>query len=142
MTELANCTRCDAVFVKTTRDICPTCYQVEEAAFQKVYKFLTNRKNREATIQEIVGATKVEEKLIFKFMKEQRLRSSDFPKLTYPCEKCGKGITEGKLCFDCTTDLRKAIEQHEEQSERFAQREEREEEREAVYFALNRERDK
>ena len=50
MTELRNCARCGKVYAKTVRDICPECYRKEEEDFQKVYRFLQNRKNREATI--------------------------------------------------------------------------------------------
>lgn len=138
MTELANCVRCDAVFVKTARDICPDCYRKEEEDFQKVYKFLSVRKNREATIPEIVDATKVDEETIFKFMKEGRLRASDFPKLSYPCEKCGVGITEGNLCFNCTESLKQALEQHELETELLKKREQAKKEEQAVYYTLDR----
>src|SRR5699024_11374641 len=87
MGELANCSRCNNVFVKTLRDICQQCYREEEEAFETVYRFLSQRKNREATLMEIVEATGVEEELVIKFIKEKRLRTSQFPKLAYPCEK-------------------------------------------------------
>src|SRR5690625_6638686 len=87
MAELENCTRCDAVFVKTTRDVCQTCYQQEEKDFEIVYNFLRQRKNREATLQEIVAATDVGEGTIIKFVKSKRLRTSQFPKLAYRSEE-------------------------------------------------------
>ncbi|MBR3117972.1 MAG: hypothetical protein IKF29_01915 [Oceanobacillus sp.] len=106
MAELANCVRCNTVFVKGLRDICQNCYRKEEEAFQTVYRFLRERKNREATLIEIIEATGVEESLIIKFIKEKRLLPSDFPKLAYPCEKCGNEITSGKLCISCTEELK------------------------------------
>src|SRR5690625_242865 len=106
MTELGNCERCGAVFAKGIRDICQKCYREEEAAFKTVYSFLTKRKNREATLAEIVRATEVEEELIIKFMKENRLRTSMFPKLAYPCEKCGTNIVEGRLCASCSSQIK------------------------------------
>ncbi|WP_067727091.1 TIGR03826 family flagellar region protein [Oceanobacillus damuensis] len=114
MAELANCTRCEAVFVKNLRDICPNCYKKEEEAFQKVYKFLRIRKNREATLIEIVEATGVEETLITKFVKEKRLHAADFPKLAYPCENCGANIVSGKLCISCAEELKKELAAFEE----------------------------
>src|SRR5690625_6316215 len=75
MHELANCANCNQVFVKTVRDICRDCYEAEEKAFEIVYRFLSKRKNREATLKEIVEATEVEESLIIKFIKEKRLRT-------------------------------------------------------------------
>ncbi|MBU5467800.1 hypothetical protein KQI49_13305 [Virgibacillus sp. MSJ-26] len=105
MAELANCVRCEAVFVKTIRDICESCYRQEEKDFETVYNFLKQRKNREATLQEIVKATEVDEEIIIKFIKTNRLRTSQFPKLAYPCEKCGTPIVSGKICAPCSDKL-------------------------------------
>lgn len=113
MADLANCKNCNRVFVKTMRDICPTCYQEEEKAFEIVYNFLRERKNREATLLEIVEATGVEEKIIIKFIKQQRLRSSLFPNLTYPCEKCGEPINAGRICDDCSQGIVREFKQQE-----------------------------
>lgn len=118
MAELENCTRCDAVFVKTTRDVCQACYQQEEKDFEIVYNFLRQRENREATLQEIVAATDVEESTIIKFVKSKRLRTSQFPKLAYPCEKCAAPITSGKICTSCSEQLRNELEQYEKIEEK------------------------
>src|SRR5690625_5510094 len=87
MIELGNCAQCGEVFAKSLRDICPRCYRDEEEAFEIVYRFLMKRKNREATMNEIVEATKVKEELIIKFIKQKRLRTSQFPQLAYPDRK-------------------------------------------------------
>ncbi|QDP41285.1 TIGR03826 family flagellar region protein [Radiobacillus deserti] len=105
MAELSNCPRCDKLFVKGYRDICQDCYKQEEMDFQTVYAFMKQRKNREATVLDIVEATGVEETLILKFVKEQRLRTSQFPRLAYKCERCEREITEGNLCVKCTKEL-------------------------------------
>jgi flagellar operon protein (TIGR03826 family) len=115
MAELANCARCGAVFVKGIRDICQNCYKEEEKAFETVYRFLSQRKNREATMAEIVEATEVEGTWIRKFIKEKRLLTSRFPKLNYPCEKCGNPIAQGRLCTSCAKELKKDLKQHEKQ---------------------------
>lgn len=112
MQSLANCPRCGNVFVKSLREICPSCYKEEEEAFEIVYQFLKKQQNREATIHEIVEATEVEEELIIKFVKEKRLRTSQFPKLAYPCDQCGEPITSGKVCTQCSNELLKALETH------------------------------
>jgi flagellar operon protein (TIGR03826 family) len=105
MADLANCSRCGNLFVKTTRDICQDCFKEEERQFEIVYNFMKKRANRQATIPEIVEATGVKEDLIIKFVKEKRLRSAQFPNLTYNCERCGKQINEGKLCQSCSAEL-------------------------------------
>ena len=141
MGELANCARCGDVFVKTTRDICHKCYQLEEDAFNTVYKFLSIRKHRQATIPEIVEATGVEEDLIFKFIKQKRLRNSDFPNLTYPCDRCHKPITSGKICAACKQDIEKELQFQEEvnqKEEALAQ----EAQKKSIYFAIGNESDK
>lgn len=139
MTELGNCARCGAVFAKGIRDICQNCYREEEEAFKTVYRFLTKRKNREATLPEIVEATGVEEDLIIKFMKQNRLRASQFPKLAYPCEKCGNNIIEGRLCASCSNKIKTDMQLHEEMEEREAKRKERQE-HEAVYYTINKDK--
>lgn len=121
--ELANCVRCDTVYVKTTRDMCMSCFQKEEKAFQKVYAFLRVRKNRQATLSEIVDATEVKETLITKFIKERRLQVKNFPNLGYPCENCFTVISSGKLCDNCIGKLKEDLTAYEQMEERNSKKE-------------------
>ncbi|WP_068673088.1 TIGR03826 family flagellar region protein [Oceanobacillus sp. Castelsardo] len=114
MAELANCSRCGAVYVKALRDICQDCYTEEERAFQAVYSFLLNQNNRKATRTDIIDATGIEDWYITKFIREKRLLLSKFPNLSYPCETCGTGITSGKLCQDCQESIIKDLKREEE----------------------------
>ncbi|OZU88803.1 hypothetical protein CIL03_10995 [Virgibacillus indicus] len=114
MAELANCSRCNDVFVKGIRDICQKCYKEEEKVFEIVYRFLRERKNREATMEEIIKATGAKEAFIIKFIREKRLHPSQFPKLAYSCERCGTSIVSGHLCENCTKELRNDLLRHEE----------------------------
>ncbi|MFU0789777.1 TIGR03826 family flagellar region protein [Virgibacillus proomii] len=134
MAELANCAQCGNLFLKGTRTICRACYEKEEEAFQKVYQFMRQRKNREATMTEIVEHTGVEEELIIKFIKEKRLLPTEFPNIGYPCSHCGKKITSGNLCQACLEKLRKDLEQHEELEDRMNEKEEREKKRTYYMF--------
>lgn len=138
MAELGNCTRCGKVFAKTVRDICLECYRKEEEDFQKVYRFLQNRKNREATIHEIVEATGVDEDTIIKFLKQKRLRPSEFPKLGYPCEICGKNIVQGRLCEDCAKHIQSEAKIHDEMQKL---EEERKKHEESVYYTFGKDKD-
>lgn len=137
--ELKNCESCGAVFVDPIRAICRDCYYKEEEAFKKVYRFLSKKKNREATISEIVAATEVEEELIIKFMKQNRLRASQFPKLAYPCENCGVDIVEGKLCVNCSTTIKKNLAQYHEVEKKKAQEQK---EQQTVYYTFNKNKEK
>jgi len=136
MAELANCSRCGKVFAKVLRDICQDCYKEEEEDFKTVYSFLKDQKKRQATIAEIVEGTGVEEKLIIKFVREGRLRPSEFPNLSYPCERCGTAITTGKYCKKCISEMRKELQMH-ESSEKVSQ----EKNEIDTYYAINK-RDK
>lgn len=139
--ELANCASCGNVFAKSMRDICRECYMKEEEDFKTVYKFLTVRKNRQATILEIVDGTGVDEDLIIKFIKEKRLRASEFPNLSYPCDKCGNPILEGKLCGTCKDSLINAIEYHEKVSEKETEVANSQKEK-SVYYSSEKQRGK
>ena len=138
MAELANCSRCGTVYVKTIRDICENCFKKEEEAFQTVYQFLRERKNRKATMLEIVEETGVEEELIIKFVKERRLLPTDFPNLAYPCDRCGRGITTGKLCENCQQELKRDLAMLQEEERMKQERKERE--RENIYFSFNKDK--
>ncbi|CDQ38998.1 MULTISPECIES: TIGR03826 family flagellar region protein [Virgibacillus] len=118
MSELANCTRCDRLFVKGIRNVCFNCYKEEEASFQTVSSFLRKQQNRQATLEEIVDETGVEEQLIIKFIKEGRLHPASFPNLTYPCTHCKKPISSGNVCKQCSEALRRDLESFEEQEKR------------------------
>ncbi|WP_058306682.1 TIGR03826 family flagellar region protein [Gracilibacillus massiliensis] len=138
MGELANCARCDKVFVKTTKSVCPECIKEDERLFQIVYNFLKKRENRQATIPEIVEATEVKEDLILQFVKDNRLRSTQFPNLSYPCERCGEPIARGKLCDNCTTDISSDL-RHEQELQRIKRKNQEEENKKArTYFTRNK----
>ncbi|WP_017470762.1 TIGR03826 family flagellar region protein [Amphibacillus jilinensis] len=138
MGELENCVNCGKLFVRLSRPVCQDCYKEEEEKFQIVYEFMKKRENRQATVLEIVEGTGVEEELIIKFVRENRLRASQFPNLTYPCDRCGQQIKEGKLCSDCSTDLSKDLKKQEE-IETLKERQKAEErERQRTYFAVDK----
>ncbi|WP_047984501.1 TIGR03826 family flagellar region protein [Ornithinibacillus californiensis] len=139
MAEIANCTRCGNVFVKELRDICRDCYKEEEAAFKKVYEFLKQQKNRQATLIEVVEATGVDETQVTKFIKEKRLRTSMFPKLGYPCERCGTIIATGKLCLNCSDEIHNELNKLEE-IEKVAERNKEKKPKPNTYYAINKHR--
>ena len=78
--------------------LCPDCYRLEEENEEKVAAFL--REHRRASIPEVHDATGVLEKTILKMLKSGRI-SGDI-EVAYPCESCGKLITEGRVCGECS----------------------------------------
>lgn len=137
MAELANCPNCGEVFVKSIRNICQECFYEEEKAFETVYRYIRQKKNREATITEISEATGVEEQLIIKFIKENRIRAVNFPNLNYPCERCHQPIAQGRLCQSCSDGLKHDLKREEEW-----QREQSEKNHHVTYHAYKDRTDK
>jgi len=116
MGELANCPKCNGLFVQTQlRTVCDKCFKEEENAYETVYQFLRKRENRKAELDVVVEATGVSKELILKFIRQGRIMLSNFPNLGYPCEKCGKTIREERLCNDCKNDIHKQLNQIEQE---------------------------
>lgn len=138
MGELDNCAICGKLFVSITGNVCQDCVKIEEKKFQIVYGFMKKRSNRQATITEIVEGTGVEEDLIMKFVKEKRLRASQFPNLTYPCEKCGNPIQDGRLCTSCSNELSSDLAYQGQIDEIKDRNKAEEDQKAATYFAVNK----
>lgn len=117
MPELANCPKCDRLYVRNLHGICDHCRREEEKLFQIVYEYIRKRQNREASIAQIHEATGVEEDTIMRFVKEGRLRSTQFPNLGYRCERCGAIIQKGKLCNDCLGNIKSDLNMHTKEEE-------------------------
>ena len=122
MGELANCPKCNHLFLQTQfRAVCDACFKEEEKAYETVYQFLRKRENRQAHLHEVVEGTGVSEGLILKFIRNGRIQLSNFPNLGYPCEKCGNPIREDRLCESCKKDIHKQLNQI-EQEEKISER--------------------
>ncbi|WLR41492.1 hypothetical protein LC087_11380 [Bacillus carboniphilus] len=112
MEELSNCPNCNRLFIQTQfQPICLHCKKNEDEKFQQVHTFLKTKKNRMATMQDVIEQTGIEEELILKFIRQRRLQLSHFPNICYSCEKCGEPIRKGKICLDCANEIKKGLEQ-------------------------------
>ncbi|MBN9655914.1 flagellar protein YvyF [Halobacillus sp. GSS1] len=129
MGELANCSRCNGLFLKGSSTVCPECKKQEEKDFQTVYAFLRRKQNRTATVDEIEAGTGVSERQIRKFVKEKRLHPAHFPNVSYPCEKCGASIREDRLCAACKESIQKGLDVQERNESLEARKEEKEREK-------------
>ncbi|GGK36185.1 hypothetical protein GCM10010965_31450 [Caldalkalibacillus thermarum] len=105
MAQLDNCPRCGALFVRTTRKVCPQCHEEIERQYRIVYDFLRQKENREATIYETSEKTGVSVAQIKEFIRQGRLQLKNLPNMGYPCETCGTLIREGRLCPSCRERL-------------------------------------
>lgn len=112
--EIRNCPSCGDFFNYTgVRETCIKCARKEEKLFEEVYRFLRRRENRAASIERIVEKTGVEADLLHKWVRRGRLQPTMFPNLGYPCDKCGRLTTKGKLCEPCTEELQQDLKQFE-----------------------------
>ncbi|TKI58576.1 flagellar protein [Brevibacillus antibioticus] len=118
MGKLANCSRCDAVFVQAARDICPKCYKEVEQEYEACAQFLRKRENRGSNIHQVSEATGVSVRQITKFIKEGRISVAGSPNLGYPCERCGFLIRAGNICESCLKGLKHEITQQIEVEQR------------------------
>lgn len=142
MPDLLNCPRCNKIFVKNFRDVCPDCYKQEEEDFQAVYQFVRKKENRMASILEVEEATEVEQALIYKFIKQGRISLHSFPNLSYPCEACDTMIREGRICSVCKGNITGGLDRLESEK-RFEKRKIQEENRKiTTYHSLKNRLDK
>ncbi|MEH7087261.1 TIGR03826 family flagellar region protein [Neobacillus drentensis] len=111
-----NCPRCDRIFAKGVRDICPKCYQEIENEYEICVKYL--REYKQATMQELSEETGVSVSQITKFLREGRISMKNSPNMSYPCDACGQPIREGNLCVPCRGRLVKDINQLNEDTRR------------------------
>lgn len=128
MKNITNCPKCGRIFVKALRPVCEQCAKEYEEMFDKVYKYIRKKENRQASLQDVIEATGVPEEYIFQFIREGRLRLSQFPNLAVPCESCGRLTRDGRLCAVCRGDIQrdlKMIEQEKEIAKRIKEEEKR-----------------
>lgn len=126
MAEILNCPRCNKIFAKSLRDVCPACHKLEEEDYQKVYTYVRKKENRMATIEEVEEATGVDQEFIYMFIKKGRISLHSFPNLGYQCEGCGTLIREGRLCIHCKSNITTGLERIDAEK-RFEERKRREE---------------
>jgi flagellar operon protein (TIGR03826 family) len=112
MLQVEHCPRCNQLFQKVSRDVCPACIKELEQKYELIYKFVRKRENREATIEDIEKNSKVAKEDIIRIIRSGRLNIQAFPNLGYPCEtdKCEALVRKGRLCQKCLDDINNGLE--------------------------------
>ena len=101
---LANCKECGELFVQVSRDICDRCFKEQEAILQKVQRYIKEHPNQ--SLADVAKATEVDEALVLKFIRENRVvLSSSSVETLLNCESCGARIASGRLCAMCRAQL-------------------------------------
>jgi flagellar operon protein (TIGR03826 family) len=109
--QLDNCPKCGKLFVKGVRDVCSSCYTLEEEEYRIVSGYLRDRENRKATIYDASEDTGVSIKLITKFIRQGRISLEGLPNMGFPCESCGQLIAKGTMCAACRGKLESDVKQ-------------------------------
>lgn len=84
----------------------------EEDIFSELHHFLLRKNNRYLTNDEVVALTGISSDLLYKWVKTGKLKTSIFPNLGAPCERCGK-ITQAKICVNCASSIVNTLQQEE-----------------------------
>lgn len=103
--DLRNCIKCGRVFSYKGSEACSRCGENEEESFKKVKEYLYD--NPGATVQEVSDETEVSEKLILKFLRDNRIEIRDEHNCFLDCERCGVSIKSGRFCDECAAELKK-----------------------------------
>lgn len=102
--ELINCKECGKVFSSAGQRVCPDCRQSEEEKFELVKNYLWDNPN--STVKKVAEETGVDEDIIIKFMREDRLAAEGLlVDYTLKCKRCGAEIKTGLFCNSCRSKM-------------------------------------
>ena len=107
MVDFRNCPVCGGLFRYVSRNICPSCIEVEEKEFDTVRRYIWDHKG--VRIMEVSEATGVSEDKIIRFLKDGRLLAKGLIVDGLACDRCGKPISEGKMCEACRAEISQEI---------------------------------
>ncbi|MDY6268559.1 MAG: flagellar protein [Selenomonadaceae bacterium] len=108
VTKMKNCPSCGRLYVPLTaaQKLCPDCMDKMREKEHEVVEYV--RDHPKVKIAELIEATGASENMIKRMIREGRFIQTGV-KMTYPCEKCGAPIVQGKLCAKCTEALKKDL---------------------------------
>ena len=106
--KMKNCPSCGRLFVPLTgaQKLCPDCMDKLHEKEHEVIEYV--RDHPKVKIGELMEATGASENMIKRMICEGRFIQTGV-KMTYPCEKCGAPIVQGKLCPKCAEALKKDL---------------------------------
>lgn len=105
--ESRNCPKCGRLFTYIKDPLCPECMKAEEETFQKVRAYLKEFPGN--SIAQVSRDTGVSPRKINKYLRDGRLEVTEGLSDFLTCMNCGKPITTGKFCRDCSSKLSKGF---------------------------------
>ena len=106
--KMKNCPSCGRLFVPLTgaQKLCPDCMDKLHEKEHEVIEYV--RDHPKVKIGELIEATGASENMIKRMIRDGRFIQVGV-RMTYPCEKCGAPITQGKLCAKCAEELKNEL---------------------------------
>lgn len=103
--DVRNCRECRRIFQYNGYGdiLCPECRKKDEEEFDRVKNYL--RQNPDSTQKNVCDETGVDFNKILRWLREERLVTTDAKGLGLKCEQCGAPICSGKLCDECKRKL-------------------------------------
>lgn len=106
--DVRNCKRCRRLFNYTDRSkYCPACMEEIEKQFQEAKEYIY--KHPGVGIPEISEELDIEVSQIKQWIREERLALSNADGSGIYCENCGVGITTGRFCDKCKSQLTNSL---------------------------------
>ena len=105
MPDIRNCRRCNRIFNYIGgMSICLECKQEDDTNFKKVKEYLYD--HPKASMVDVSKELEISIQQIKSYLKEGRLEIvGDGGNMFLECERCGKSISSGRYCNDCTKDV-------------------------------------
>lgn len=102
--EVRTCKLCKKIFNYAGGDpICEPCKRKLEDKFQEVRTYIDE--NPGSSMEMVAEECDVSTKIIKKWIREERLELKAGGGITIECESCGKPITTGRFCEECSNKM-------------------------------------
>ncbi len=106
--DFKNCKECGKVFRSNgISKICPKCELEDGENYEKVKEYIYDHPG--ATLPEVSEKTDVSEERILYYLREGRLEIIGTSSMILDCERCGRGITTGRYCKECASELERGL---------------------------------
>ncbi|WP_010681200.1 MerR family transcriptional regulator [Acetivibrio cellulolyticus] len=105
MPDVRNCKRCNKIFNYIGgAPICQDCKQLDEVNFKKVKEYLYDHPR--SSLFDVSKELEISVQQIKVYLKEGRLEIvGSEGNMILECERCGKSITTGRFCNECSKEV-------------------------------------
>lgn len=102
---IKNCVRCKRIFIPVNNEkICPDCHAADLAMEETVKSYV--RDHPGITVNELIEGSGAPSKFVWRMIQQGLFENSNLKDAEYPCNNCGKLITRGTYCDECTGKLK------------------------------------